>query len=50
LPWPTKKAGEQKRLGRGPLLKREALEDQLAEERERRIQLENELAEFKEDH
>jgi len=49
LPWPTKKAGEQKRLGRGPLLK-EALEDQLAEERERRIQLENELAEFKEDH
>jgi hypothetical protein len=29
---------------------REALEDQLAEERERRIQLENELAEFKEDH
>jgi hypothetical protein len=29
---------------------REALEDQLAEERERRIQLENELAELKEDH
>ena len=29
---------------------RDAQEDQLAEERERRIQLENELAEFKEDH
>ena len=29
---------------------REALEDQLAEEQKRRIQLENELIEFKEDH
>ena len=29
---------------------REALEGQLAEEREKGIQLENELAEFKEDH
>ena len=29
---------------------RSALEDQLAEEREKRIQLENELEEFKDDH
>ena len=29
---------------------REGLEDQLAEERKKRIQLENELEEFKDDH
>jgi len=39
-----------KALGVTEMRLREALEDQLAEERERRIQLENELAELKEDH